>query len=107
MSVPKVDKEKTQVKLVFGEIEAGQFPLDRLMEEMHLEFHAFATSAGVLVMKALMEAEEKHLAGERQSHETEVNRWGKQPGSVLVGVEGHGIPQGALERIPPCCTDKR
>ena len=57
MSVPKVDKEKTQVKLVFGEIEAGQFPLDRLMEEMHLEFHAFATSAGVLVMKALMEAE--------------------------------------------------
>jgi putative transposase len=85
MSVPKVDKEKTQVKLVFGEIEAGQFPLDRLMEEMHLEFHAFATSAGVLVMKALMEAEEKHLAGERQSHETEVNRWGKQPGSVIVG----------------------
>jgi len=85
MSVPKIEKEKTQVKLVFGEIEAGQFPLERLMEEMHLEFHAFATSAGVLVMKALMEAEEKHLAGERQSHETEVNRWGKQPGSVMVG----------------------
>jgi hypothetical protein len=74
MSVPKVEKQRIQVKLVFGNMEAGQFPLDPLMEEVHLEFHAFATSPGVLVMKALMEAEEKHLAGEHQSHETEVNR---------------------------------
>ncbi len=55
------------------------------MEELGLEFHAFATSAGVLLMKALMEAEEKQLAGERQSHATEVNCWGNSPGSVMVG----------------------
>lgn len=36
-------------------------------------------------MKALMQAEEDHLAGKRQSHETEINRWGKNPGSVVVG----------------------
>jgi putative transposase len=98
MSVRKVEKEQTQVNVVFGKLEAGQFPLDRLMEEMHLEFHAFATSAGVLVMKALMEAEEKHLAGERHSHETAVNRWGKQPGSVMVGGQKVVIDRQRLRR---------
>jgi len=85
MSDPKVEKQKTQIKLVFGEVAEGKFPLERMLEEMRLEFHAFATSAGVLVMKALMEAEENHLAGDRQSHDTEVNRWGKEHGSVMLG----------------------
>lgn len=85
MSGNKVGKEKSQVKLVFGEVEEGGFNLDRLMEELGLEFHAFATSAGVLVMKLMMEAEVKALAGTRQSHDTEINRAGSQRGYVMVG----------------------
>lgn len=85
MSTGKVEKKNRQVKLVFGEVPEPEFCLDRLAEELGLEFHAFATSAGVLVMKMLMKAEEDHLAGPRQSHATEINRWGKQMGSVMVG----------------------
>src|SRR3974377_1309009 len=85
MSASKVEKQNSQVKLIFGEVEPEKFPLDRVMEELGLEFHAFATSAGVVLMKALMEAEEKHLAGGRQSHDTEINRWGSSPGSIMLG----------------------
>jgi transposase-like protein len=85
MSVEKVDKQRTQVKLVFGGARDPGFDLGRVMEELGLEFHAFSTSAGVLVMKALMESEEISLAGEKGSHGTEVNRHGSNPGSVCVG----------------------
>jgi transposase-like protein len=85
MSGSKVDKQTSQVKLIYGAVEEGRFPLERVMEEIGLEFHAFATSAGVLMMKALMEAEEKHLAGKRQSHDTDINRWGTERGSVMLG----------------------
>lgn len=56
-----------------------------MIEELQLEFHSFATRAGFLVMKSMMDAEEKYLAGERDSHGTDINRWGSQPGSVIVG----------------------
>ncbi len=85
MSAGKVDKRNAQVKLVFGDVPDPGFNLERLMEELGLEFHAFAASAGVLIMKMLMQAEEEFLAGERQSHGTEINRWGKQQGSVMLG----------------------
>jgi putative transposase len=81
----KVGKQNSQVKLMLGEIEERRFDLDRLMEELGLEFHAFASSSGVLVMKALMEAEVESLAGKRQSHGTEINRAGRQPGYVMLG----------------------
>ena len=85
MSAPKVEKPRTQIKLVFGEMDPGQFPVDRVMEEIGLEFHAFATSAGVLLMKAMMTAEEELLAGPKQSHSTAINRWSKEDGSVMLG----------------------
>ncbi len=85
MRIGKVEKKDHQVNLVFGEDGEGGFNLDRIMEELGIEFHAFATSAGVLIMKGLMEAEEKQLAGDRRCRETEVNRWGTDPGSVMVG----------------------
>jgi len=68
MSKDKVDKRNAQLKLVFGDVPQPGFSLERLMEELGLEFHAFATSAGVLLMKKIMEAEEELLAGKRQSH---------------------------------------
>ena len=85
MSVVKVEKKKTQVKLVFGEVKEPGFNLEAVVEELGLELHAFATSAGVLVMKTLMQAEEEYLAGKRQSHDTEINRWGRQGGAVMLG----------------------
>ena len=85
MSRGNIGKKEGQIKLVYGEVGEQGFNLDRVMEELGVEFHAFATSAGVLVMKGLMEMEEKSLAGERRSRETEINRWGHDAGSVMVG----------------------
>ena len=62
MSVEKVEKKNAQVKLVFGEVNEASFNLDAVVEELGLELHAFATSAGVLVMKTLMAAEEERRA---------------------------------------------
>ncbi len=98
MSVEKVEKKKTQVKLVFGDVKEPGFNLDQVMEELGLEFHAFATSAGVLLMKKLMDAEEEYLAGKRQSHETEINRWGSQGGSVKVGGQKVKIERTRLRK---------
>jgi hypothetical protein len=97
MSACKVENPRTQIKLVFGDVEPGRFPVDRAMEEIGLEFHAFATSAGVLVMKAMMAAEEELLAGTRQSHGTAINRWGKDDGSVMVGGCLMSEPPGPFE----------
>ena len=98
MSVGKVEKKQSQVKLMFGEVRAPGFNLDQVMEELGLELHAFATSAGVLVMKTLMEAEEDQLAGKRQSHATEVNRWGRQGGAVMLGGQKVKIERRRLRR---------
>lgn len=96
MSAGNVRKRDAQVKLVFGEVGEPGFNVDRVVEELGLEFHAFATSAGVLVMKGLMEMEEKSLAGERHSRKTEINRWGKNPGSVMVGGQKVSITRRRL-----------
>lgn len=85
MSVQKVEKQRAQVKLVFGGAREPGFDLGCVMEELGLEFHAFATSAGVVVMKALMTSEEEWLAGAKGSHGTEINRHGSNPGSVCIG----------------------
>jgi transposase-like protein len=94
----KVEKQKAQVKLVFGEVEEPAFDLGRVMEELGLEFHAFATSAGVVVMKALMESEEVSLAGVKGSHGTEINRHGSNPGSVCVGGQKVAMERTRLRR---------
>jgi transposase-like protein len=98
MSVDKVEKRNAQVKLVFGEVSEPTFSLDRVVEELGLELHAFATSAGVLVMKTLMKAEEEFLAGKRQSHDTEVNRWGRQAGAVMLGGQKVKIERTRLRK---------
>lgn len=98
MSVTKVEKRNAQVKLVFGEVAEPGFNLDRLMEELGVEFHAFTTTAGVVLMKAFMKLEEDYLAGKRQSHGTEVNRWGKQAGSVVVGGQKVKLERRRLRR---------
>ena len=68
-------------------MDPGYFHVDRVMEKIGLEFHAFATSAGALEMKEMVGAEEELLAGTRQSHGTPINRWCKEEGSMLVGSQ--------------------
>jgi transposase-like protein len=84
--------------LVFGDVREPGFNVDRVVEELGLELHAFATSAGVLVMKTLMQAEEEYLAGKRQSHDTEINRWGKQDGAVMLGGQKVRIERTRLRK---------
>lgn len=90
MSKGNVGRRNAQVKLVFDATGSGEFPLGRLIEEVGLELKAFATSAGLIMMKSIMKAEEEFLAGERGTYTTEVNRWCKDTGSVVVG--GQRLP---------------
>src|SRR5437879_5302051 len=90
MSTGNVGRTTAQVKLVFDSGVGSEFPLERLIEEVGLEMKAFATSAGLIMMKAVMKAEEDHLAGEKGTYMTEVNRWCREKGSVVVG--GQRVP---------------
>ena len=90
MNTRNVGRTNAQIKLVYDPSGSSGFPLDRLMEEVGLEMKAFAASAGLIMMKAVMKAEEDYLAGERGTYMTEVNRWSKDQGSVVVG--GQRVP---------------
>jgi putative transposase len=85
MTTAKVQNKRQQVKLVFGEGTAGEFNVERLVEELGVEFHALAASAGVLIMREIMEQEVESLAGKRYSRRTAIDRWGKQEGYVMIG----------------------
>ena len=85
MSRDNVGRTNTQVKLVFDPADSSEFPLERLMEEVGLELKAFATSAGFIMMNSIMKAEVDFLAGQPGTQMTEVNRWCKEKGSVVVG----------------------
>lgn len=90
MTTPKVGRTKAQIKLVFEPENADEFGLRQLIEELGLELQSFATSAGVLLMKAIMKMEEDFLAGARRTRSTEINRWCKEKGSLVVG--GQRVP---------------
>src|SRR2546427_3123962 len=90
MSTSNVGRTNAQVKLVFDAGNGSEYPLERLMEEVGIEMKSFATSAGFILMNSVMKAEEDFLAGERGAYMTEVNRWCKEKGSVVVG--GQRIP---------------
>jgi putative transposase len=85
-----VGRTNAQVKFVFDSGDRSEFPLERLIEEVGLELKSFATSAGLIMMKSIMKAEEEFLAGQRGTQTTEVNRWCKEKGSVVVG--GQRLP---------------
>lgn len=85
MTKGKVQNNKQQIKLVFGEPPEGSFDVDRLVEELGLELQALTTSAGVLIMSGIMEQERDHLAGKRYDRRTTIGRWGTQRGYVIAG----------------------
>ena len=98
MSRGNVGRTNAQVKLVFDSGDSAEFPLERLIEEVGLELKAFATSAGLIMMKSIMKAEEEFLAGERGTQTTEVNRWCKDKGSVVVGGQRLPVKRQRLRR---------
>ena len=98
MSTGNVGRRNAQVKLVFDSGDSSEFPLERLIEEIGLELKAFATSAGLIMMKSIMKAEEEFLAGERRTQTTEVNRWCKDKGSVVVGGQRIAVKRQRLRR---------
>ncbi len=56
-----------------------------LFEELGLQMHALATSAGTVLLRGIIEAEAQHLAGEKHSREGEYYPWGHQAGWIMVG----------------------
>lgn len=92
MTKGKLGNNGQQIKLVFGEGAASGFDLDQLVEQLGLEFQALSSSAGVLIMSGIMEAERDSLTGKRYDRTSGVNRWGKQNGYVIVG--GQKAPVG-------------
>lgn len=98
MSESKVEKNRTQIKLQFGEAGPQTYNIDQLIEELGLGMEAFATSAGVLVMQCIMDGEVEQLAGKRQSHGSAINRWGKDDGTVMLGGQKVGIRHQRLRR---------
>ena len=92
MTKAKVQNNKQQIKLVFGEGAVPGFDLDQLVEQLGLELQALSTSAGVLIMSGIMEQERDSLAGKRYDRTTATDRWGKQKGYVIVG--GQKAPVG-------------
>lgn len=88
MTKAKLQNNKQQIKLVFGEGAVPGFNLDQLVEQLGLELQALSTSAGVLIMSGMMEQEREYLAGKRYDRtigQRPMNRWGKQKGYVIVG----------------------
>jgi transposase-like protein len=92
MNKSKVIKGKKQIKLSFNkkEGEFAGFNIERVVEEIGLEYEALAVSAGKLVMQAIMESEIEELAGKRYARQTAIDRWGKEERSVVVG--GQKVP---------------
>lgn len=85
--ISRTDESKPQTVQV-GE---GLFDLQELLDGVAVDLNAFATSAGLEVMKQFIDREIIVRAGERHSQTTEVNRWGHQKGSVIVGGQRHPI----------------
>lgn len=86
MNKSKVVRQNDQFKLFLDPalLEEG-FDVTRLIQEMQLELRALGVSAGTVLMQKLIEAEAKHLVGERYGRESEYYTWGKQCGYVVSG----------------------
>jgi putative transposase len=85
MSRHKVITKNAESKLPTIPLGEGLFDLEDLMQGLAIDMDAFAANAGLQVMKNFIDREIALRAGERHTQETEVNRWGFQNGSVVVG----------------------
>lgn len=92
MNKGNIQKKASQIKIVYREDAASneRFDIESLIEELGIELQAMATSAGLLVINGIMGTEQDRLAGKRYDQTTEVDRWGKQQGYVMLG--GQKVP---------------
>jgi len=96
----KVVKQNDQVKLFLDPgLLAGGFSIGDLIREMRLQVGAMGLSAGTLLVQKLIEAEVKHLVGERyEREETKHYVWGKQEGCVMLGGQKVRIEHDRVRR---------
>ena len=85
MCVHKVVTRKEESKLPMVSVGQGLFDLEDLMQGVAVDMTAFATTAGFQMMKGFIDQEVNVRAGDLHSQTTEINRWGRQKGSVIVG----------------------
>lgn len=91
MSKHKILSRNQESKLPVVPMGEGLFDLEELMQGLELDMRSFATSAGLQVMKQLIDREVTVLAGERHTQESAINRWGCQKGSVIIGGQRQPI----------------
>lgn len=85
MSKKKLTKENQQIKLSLNGIGEGEFDIDKLMESLRMEYRALTVSAGALVVQAIMESEVEQIAGKRYARQSDIDRWGRETGYVVMG----------------------
>jgi putative transposase len=85
MGKKKLTKENQQIKLSLNGMPEGEFDIDNLMESLRMEYRALTVSAGALVVQAIMQAEVEHIAGKPYARKTDIDRWGRESGYVVMG----------------------
>jgi transposase-like protein len=63
----------------------GEFDIDNLMESLRMEYRALTVSAGAIVVEAIMQSEIEKIAGKPYARKTDIDRWGRESGYVVMG----------------------
>jgi transposase-like protein len=90
MSKKKIQKQQSQVKLVFNGGTSEGYDVGTIMSELGLELEALAVSSGMAIIQALMGSEVEALAGKPYSRHRPVNRYGTEDGYIVLG--GQKVP---------------
>jgi transposase-like protein len=85
MGKKKLTKENQQIKLSLNGLPEGEFDIDNLMESLRMEYRALTVSAGAIVVEAIMQSEIEKIAGKPYARKTDIDRWGRESGYVVMG----------------------
>ena len=85
MGKKKLTKENQQIKLSLNGLPEGEFDIDNLMESLRMEYRALTVSAGAIVVEAIMQSEVEKIAGKPYARKTDIDRWGRESGYVVMG----------------------
>jgi|GEM_PF-7040471 len=67
-----------------------------MLAQRGFDLRAFATQAGLLMLRALIDAEAEQLTGSRYAHQTEIDRWGTRSGYVRIGGQNLALKRPRL-----------
>ena len=85
MGKKKLTKENQQIKMSLNGLPEGEFDIDNLMESLRMEYRALTVSAGAIVVEAIMQSEIEKIAGKPYARKTDIDRWGRESGYVVMG----------------------